>query len=81
MILIWLNLFIAELSPSITGRDRNLGRYAREGGTRRGEGDNLTLYSYHQNDSCIKMGSDKSHFNVSLMVRDSHKAVLSLIHI
>ena len=22
-------------------------------------------YSHHQNDSCIKMGSDESHFNVS----------------
>ena len=27
----------------------------------------LTL---HQNDSCIKMGSGESHFNVSLIVRD-----------
>ena len=26
--------------------------------------------SHHQNDSCIKMGSDESHFNVSLIVRD-----------
>ena len=25
---------------------------------------------HHQNDSCIKMGSDESHFNVSLTVRD-----------
>ena len=24
----------------------------------------------HQNDFCIKMGSDESHFNVSLIVRD-----------
>ena len=24
----------------------------------------------HQNDSCIKMGSNESHFNVSLIVRD-----------
>ena len=35
------------------------------------------LYTYHRytschhrNDSCIKMGSDESHFNVSLIVRD-----------
>ena len=28
------------------------------------------LYSHHQNDSCIKMGSDESHFNVSLTVRN-----------
>ena len=25
---------------------------------------------HHQNDSCIKMGSDESHFNVSLIVSD-----------
>ena len=34
------------------------------------------LYTYHytschnQNDSCIKMGSDESHFNISLTARD-----------
>ena len=26
----------------------------------------LSLHCYHQNDSCIKMGSDESHFNVSV---------------
>ena len=30
----------------------------------------VTLHCHHQNDSCIKMGSDESHFNVSLIVRD-----------
>ena len=30
----------------------------------------LSLDCHHQNDSCIKMGSDESHFNVSLTVRD-----------
>ena len=30
----------------------------------------LSLHRHHQNDSCIKMGSDESHFNVSLTVRD-----------
>ena len=30
----------------------------------------LSLHCYHQNDSCIKMGSDESHFNVLLIVRD-----------
>ena len=30
----------------------------------------LALQCHHQNDSCIKMGSDESHFNVSLIVRD-----------
>ena len=37
-----------------------------------GEGENiyLSLHCHHQNDTCIKVGSDESHFNVSLMVRD-----------
>ena len=26
----------------------------------------LSLHFHHQNDSCIKMGSDESHFNVSV---------------
>ena len=30
----------------------------------------LSLRCHHQNDSCIKLGSDESHFNVS-----SHKTV------
>ena len=33
-----------------------------------GEGDYIpiTTLCHHQNDSCIKMGSDESHFNVSV---------------
>ena len=36
------------------------------------EGDyiHLSLHCHHQDDSCIKMGSDENHFNVSLTVRD-----------
>ena len=30
-----------------------------------GEGDICLSLHCHQNDSCIKMGSDESHFNVS----------------
>ena len=30
----------------------------------------LSLHCHHQNDSCIKMGSDERHFGVSLIVRD-----------
>ena len=30
----------------------------------------LSLHCRHHNDSCIKMGSDESDFNVSLIVRD-----------
>ena len=33
----------------------------------------LSLHRHHQNDSCIKMGSDESHFNVSLVGSQSHK--------
>ena len=29
----------------------------------------LSLHCHHQNDSCIKIGSDESHFNVSVIVR------------
>ena len=34
-------------------------------GEKGGEVTYLSLHCYHQNDSCIKMGSDESHFNVS----------------
>ena len=30
----------------------------------------LSLHCHHQNDFCIKVGSDESHFPVSLIVRD-----------
>ena len=29
-----------------------------------------SLHCHHQNDSCIKMGSDENRFNVSLTVRN-----------
>ena len=29
----------------------------------------ISLHCHYQNDSCIKMGSDESHFNFSLIVR------------
>ena len=36
----------------------------------------LLLHCHHQNDSCIKMGSDESHFNVSVgSDGQSHKMV------
>ena len=36
----------------------------------------LSLHCHQQNDSCIKMGSDKSHFNVSVgSDGQSHKTV------
>ena len=30
----------------------------------------LSIHCHHQNDSYIKKGSDESHFNVSIIVRD-----------
>ena len=30
----------------------------------------LALHCHHQNDLCTKVGSDESHFNVSLIVRN-----------
>ena len=30
----------------------------------------IAIHSHHRNDFCIKMGSDESHFNVSLIVRN-----------
>ena len=30
----------------------------------------LSLHRHHQNDSCVKMGSDENRFNVSLTARD-----------
>ena len=37
------------------------------------EGDSqifLLVHCHHKNDSCIKIGDDEIHFNVSLIVRD-----------
>ena len=30
----------------------------------------LTLHCHHQNDSCIKIGSDVSHFNASVIAEE-----------
>ena len=36
----------------------------------------LPVHCYHQNDFCVKMGSDESHFNVSVgSGGQSHKTV------
>ena len=38
----------------------------------------LSLHCHHQNDSCIKTGSDESHFNVSLIVKDKILKTVSI---
>jgi len=39
-------------------------------------GEYLLLHYHHQNDSCIKMGSDESHFDVSVgSAGQSHETV------
>ena len=40
-------------------------RLIRDGEKGERESIYLSLHCHHQNDSCIKMGSDESHFNVS----------------
>ena len=36
----------------------------------------LSLHCHHQNDFCIKVGSDESHFNISnVLMGQSHKTV------
>ena len=59
----------------------------REKGKRRGVwrwGKREIIYlardCHHQNDFCIKIGSDGSHFNVSLSVRDKVTNTMSMIH-
>ena len=44
------------------------------------EGDyKLSLHCHHQNDSCIKMGSNESHFSVSVgSDGQSHKTVSTI---
>ena len=44
---------------------REGGKGVRRRGEREGESVYLSLHCHHQNDFCIKMGSDESHFNVS----------------
>ena len=56
------------------GETEGGGEYAGGGGKR--EVIYLSLHCHHQNDSCIKMGSDESHFNVSVgSDGQSHKTV------
>ena len=41
----------------------------------------LSLHCHHQNDSCIKVGYDESHFNVSVgSDGQSHKTVSATDH-
>ena len=40
----------------------------------------LSLHCHHQNDSCIKMGSDESHFNVSVGSDGQSHRIVSTNH-
>ena len=61
------------------GRDYGGGGEGGGAKGRGGEGSEiiyLSLHCHHQNDFCIKMGSDESHFNVSVgSDGQSHKTV------
>ena len=60
--------FLGALRPR--RRDGLLGRWGKR------EIIYLSLHCHHQNDSCIKMGSDESHLNVSVgNDGQSHKTV------
>ena len=60
--------------PAFIGTATAAGTTALVGPTSRPgeEGDDIyiSLHCHRQNDSCIKMGRDESHFSVSLIVRD-----------
>ena len=57
-------------------RDGEKGGRGYGGGGRGREITYLSLHCHHQNDSYIKMGSDESHFNVSVESDgQSHKTV------
>ena len=62
----WLNWLDAELSP----KGYWCGLRSQEVGEGRGRRLYLMLLCHNQNDSCIKMGSDESHLNVSSIVKD-----------
>ena len=40
----------------------------------------LSLHCHHHNDSCIKVASDESHFNVHNCEGQSHRTVSSTDH-
>ena len=40
----------------------------------------LSLHCHHQNDFCIKMGSDESHFNVSVRSDGQSRRTVSTNH-
>ena len=40
----------------------------------------LSLHCHHQNDSCLKMGSDENHFNVSVGSNGQSHRTASTIH-
>ena len=47
-----------------------------------GEGDYIpvAIHCHHQNDFCIKMGSDESHFNVSVGSDEQRHKTVSTNH-
>ena len=66
-------------------RNRKAYKGRREGGKgawRWGEREiiHLSLHCHYQNDFCIKVGSEESHFNVPLIVRDKVTRQVSTDH-
>ena len=63
-------LIVHKNRTAYWGRGEEEREYGGGGGGERERLLYLSLHCHHQNDSCIKIGSDESHFNVSLIVRD-----------
>ena len=45
-----------------------------------GKRETNAIHCHHQNDTCSKMGSDESHFKVSLIVRRKVTKTVSINH-
>ena len=68
------NHFIKLIRHGVRGGGGGVRGYERRWGKR--EIIYLSLLCHHQNDSCIKTGSDESHFNVSVGIDgQSHRTV------
>ena len=66
--LVWLTGLTPNCLRRGPGLDPDLQSWVEEGGYKWRL--YLTLHCHHLDHSCIKMGSDESRFNVSLIVRD-----------
>ena len=69
---LWLHKITSDKVNMVLNVHRNHKAYQGQGVWRCGKREIIyfLLRCHHQNDFCIKVGSDKSHFNVFISVRD-----------